>query len=52
MTDKHYIMAKQNGTKFCHGCKKHYSGNLGNYCVIPKFEGQYTEECPKREMIK
>ena len=42
-------MAKLTGTEHCKGCKKYYSGNLGNYCTIRKFEGQYTEECPKRE---
>ena len=43
-------MTTKTGTKHCHGCKKLYSGNLGNYCTIRKFEDQYTEECSKREL--
>jgi len=38
------------GTKFCGGCIHFYSGGRGQFCTLPKFEGQYTENCPKKEV--
>ena len=37
------------GTKYCKGCKYYYYDNSGSYCVLPKFDGEYTKECPMYE---
>lgn len=44
---KHYS-TKLTGTKFCHDCSKFYSGDKGMFCQLSKFDGQYTEKCPRK----
>lgn len=38
------------GTKYCIGCIYFYHEvGSGMFCTLRKFEGQYTEDCPRYE---
>jgi hypothetical protein len=39
------------GAKYCEGCKHFHRTPSGMYCMLPRFEGQYTKACPRREVI-
>ena len=44
-------MNKINEEDICKNCRFFYDGQRGMFCKLPKFEGQYTENCPKKKEV-